>query len=71
MYLPILSISIAACQLLPTFVDINLPGVNKESDSNRFIQYDKIDWFEKGLKAFHNFGSGPIISKPLGIGPCH
>jgi len=71
MYLPILSVSIAACQLLPTFVYINLQGGNKELGSDRLIQYDKIDRLEKGLKVYLNFCSGPIISKPLGIDPCH
>lgn len=42
MYLLVLSISNSAGQLLATFVDINLQWEDKESGSDRLIQYAEI-----------------------------
>jgi hypothetical protein len=39
MYLPIMSISISASQLLSIFADINLECEDQDSDSDQLIQY--------------------------------
>lgn len=45
MYLLVLSISNSACQLLATFVDVNLQWEDKDSGSDRLIEYAEVCFY--------------------------